>query len=104
MLNNAKNTPSAENIALYRARLDSFLSIGNDPGVVSIYRNAAKSVWRPLRNGVAAYGYDISTGGIRYVDHDGDAATPQVPVRFPVSYPAGETVATWDVIAAVEAL
>ena len=98
LLTAAKANPSQAAINTYRARLDSFISIAENPGVINIYSNADKSVWRPLRTGAYAYGYDVNTGGIRTVD-----GTPGgTQIRFPVTYPDGETVATWDVLEAVE--
>jgi len=98
LLADAKATPSATTITAYRLRLDSFIAIAREPGVRDIYRAANKSVWRPLRAGAYAYGYDTATGGIRR------AGVPPEDVRFAVEYPDGETVVTWDALAAVRAL
>ena len=96
LLETAKATPTQTAIDAYRARLDSFNTIAEDPGVLHIYQNALKAVWRPLRGGTHAYGYDVETGGIRTVGGN--------QVRFDVTYPASENVATWDALGAVEAL
>ncbi|MCY4056642.1 MAG: hypothetical protein OXG44_01440 [Gammaproteobacteria bacterium] len=92
----AKASPTQNNITAYRARLDSFVAIASDPGVLNIYNDADKSVWRPLRTGDYAYGYDTASGGVRTVNNN--------QVRFAVTYPTGESVATWDALAAVDAL
>ena len=92
LLETAKATPNAANITAYRARLDSFIGIAADPGVLSIYRNGDKAVWRPKRDGLRAYAYDTTTGGVR------------ANVSFAVSYPTGETVVTWDALGAVRSL
>lgn len=92
----AKASPSSTTIAAYRDGLDRFIAVARDPGLLGIYKAADKSVWRPLRSGAAAYGYDTDTGGIRTVNGN--------QVMTPVSYPDGETVATWDALAAAEAL
>lgn len=103
LLEAAKASPSQTTITAYRDRLDSFVSIADDPGVIDIYRNADKSVWRPLRVGAHAYGYDTTDGGIRQYDSDNDNV-PDTDIAFPVSYPTGESVATWDALSEVEAL
>lgn len=92
----AKAAPSSATIDAYAAQLGVFLATADDPGLLGIYRAADKSVWRPHRDGTAARGYDTATGGIRQING--------APVEFPVSYPDGETVATWDALGAVEAL
>ena len=89
LLTTAKGDASDDNITAYRVRLDSFISIAETPGVLAIYRNADKAVWRPLRTGERAYGYDTTTGGTR------------TGVSFGVTYPDGESVATWDALSAV---
>ena len=104
LLENADTTPNAANITAYRARLDSFIAIAENPGVLRIYNEADKAVWRQHRSGSFAYGYDIDTGGIRTFDHDGNPATAERQVAFSVQYPVGTTVATWDALAAVRAL
>ena len=104
LLENADTTPNAGNITAYRARLDSFIAIAETPGVLRIYNEADKAVWRPLRSGSFAYGYDVDTGGIRTFDHDGNPATAERQVAFSVQYPVGTTVATWDALAGVRAL
>ena len=96
----AKGSPTAENIAAYTAPSDhlslaAFIA-GADYGVLNIYRNALKSVWRPLRAGGSAYGYDATTGNIRVVDSS--------PVQAPVAYPTGTTVVTYDALSAVRSL
>ncbi len=92
----AKAAPSATTIAAYAAQLAVFTAAAEDPGLLGIYKGADKSVWRALRGGTTAYGYDTATGGIRQINNQ--------DVAFPVAYPDGETVATWDALAAVEAL
>ena len=92
LLTTAKGAPTQDNVDAYALRLASFLSIADTPGVLSIYQNADKAVWRPLRTGARAYGYDADTGGTR------------TGVSFAVSYPTGETVATWDALDAVRSL
>ena len=104
LLESASGSPSTTAVAAYRLRLDSFISIAENPGVLHIYNNADKAVWRPLRNGTVAYGYDASNGGRRLVDHDDDPLTDDQVVAYPVTYPIGETVATWDALAAVRGL
>ena len=97
LLETAKATPSDENIAAYRARVDSFNAIAEDPGVVRISREADRSFWRPKRGGLWAYGYDVDNGRARQDEHGAD-------IRVAVTYPTGETVATWDALAAVRSL
>ncbi len=92
LLTTAKGTANDANILAYRARLDSFISIADTPGVISIYRNADKTVWRPLRMGERAYGYDTTTGGAR------------TGVSFAVTYPTGTNVVTYDALAEVRRL
>lgn len=92
----AKASPSQPTVDAYSAQLAVFVATAENPGLLGIYTGADKSVWRPLRGGTTAYGYDTATGGIRQVNTQ--------DVAFPVSYPDGETVATWDALAAVEAL
>ena len=104
LLENADSTPNAGNITAYRARLDSFIAIAETPGVLRIYNEADKAVWRQHRSGSFAYGYDVDTGGIRTFDHDGNPATAERQVAFSVQYPVGTTVATWDALAGVRAL
>ncbi|MDE0661994.1 MAG: hypothetical protein OXI79_20375 [Gammaproteobacteria bacterium] len=96
LLGNAKATPNAGNIGLYRAALDRFNAVALDPGLLGIYQQAQKAVWRPRRTGEFAWGYDTATGGTRQENGQ--------DVRTAVNYPAGETVATWDALAAVRAL
>ena len=96
----AKATPNAANITAYTAPTDhlslaAFIA-GAEYGVLNIYRNALKSVWRPLRAGGSAYGYDATTGNLRVVD--------TTPVQAAVTYPDGETVVTWDALQAVRNL
>ena len=98
LLATAKTTPNADNIAAYATQLAVFNATALDPGLLGIYKNATKSVWRPKRDGLFAYGYDTATGGVR------QAGDPLVDVRFPVTYPQGQNVVTWDALAAVEAL
>ncbi len=100
----AKRQPNNNNLAAYRLRLASFIAIARDPGVRGIYASAEKSAWRPHRAGTTAYGYDVSTGGIRTYDDDDDPDTDEVAVAYPVSYPDGFTVVTWDALAAVRGL
>ena len=98
LLDTAKGLPNNANRAAYKEgnqTLAHFIA-GADYGVINIYRNALKSVWRPLRAGGSAYGYDVATGNIRVVD--------TTPVQTAVTYPDGETVATWDALAAVRSL
>ena len=97
-LETAKGTPNAANIAAYSAgdqTLAHFIA-GADYGVINIYRNAIKSVWRPLRAGGSAYGYDVATGHIRVVS--------TTPVQTAVTYPDGLSVVTWDALSAVRGL
>ena len=99
-LEEAKGTPNAANIAAYTTPTDhlslaAFIA-GADYGVLNIYRNALKSVWRPLRAGGSAYGYDATTGNIRVVDSS--------PVQAAVTYPDGFTVVTYDALQAVRDL
>ena len=104
LLQAAKATPNAANIMAYRARHDSFIAISSVPGILNIYRDADKSVWRPKRDGARAYGYDVDTGGVRQFDHDNDPLTDDADVAFDVTYPNGETVATWSALDAVRSL
>ena len=92
LLTAAKGDDSDANITAYRARLDSFIGIAENPGILNIYHSADKAVWRPLRTGERAYGYDADTGGTR------------TGVSFGVDYPTGESVATWDALSAVRSL
>ena len=96
----AKASPTAEKITAYTSptdhlSLDAFLGAAAY-GVLTIYRQAVKATWRPLRAGGSAYGYDVATGNIRVVDTS--------PVQAAVAYPPGETVATWDALQAVRNL
>ena len=91
----AKATPNAANVGLAEGSL-AFFEAAAGYGVRQIYASGDKSVWRPLRDGLVAAGYDIDTGGIRSI-----GATP---IRRAVTYPTGESVATWDAISAVESL
>lgn len=93
----AKAAPSSTTIAVYADGLARFVAIASDPGLEGLYDSADKSVWRPLRSGAHAYGYDVDSGGIRTDEHG-------TQVRTAVAYPPGTTVATWDAVAAVEAL
>jgi len=96
LLRAAKASPSATTIAAYRTTLDNFNALALTLGLLGLADQATKSVWRPKRDGAFAYGYDAATGGVRqHNDQD---------VRFAVAYPDGETVVTWDAIAAVNAL
>ena len=90
----AKVDPSTR--ANYSGQLAVFLATAQDPGLLGIYKGATKSVWRPKRDGLFAYGYDTATGGVRQTNGQ--------DVRAPVTYPTGLTVVTWDAISAVEAL
>lgn len=92
----AKANPSSTTIAAYADKLTAFLAAANTLGLVAIFEGADKSVWRPLRSGEHAYGYDATNGGIRLESGS--------QVKDAVSYPDGETVGTWDALAAVEAL
>ena len=92
LLTTAEGDASDDNITAYRARLDSFIGIAENPGVLAIYHNADKAVWRPLRTGDRAYGYDPTTHGTR------------TGASFAVAYPDGESVATWDALGAVRGL
>ena len=92
----AKAAPSSTTIAAYRDGLDRFVAIADDPGLVGLYDGADKAVWRPKRDGSGAYGYDVDTGGVRQASG--------ADVMANVSYPDGESVATWDALAAVENL
>ena len=101
-LETAKGTPNAANIAAYTSptdglSLDLFIAAAAY-GVVNIYRNATKSVWRAKRTGENAYGYDVVGGGVR------QAGSPLADVMSPVTYPTGTTVVTYDALAAVRGL
>ena len=87
----AEADPTEQKVSTAETALEFFEAAANY-GVRNIYRNGLKPTWRPLRLGGRAYGYDIATGGIR------------TGVSFAVTYPAGETVATWDALAAVRSL
>ena len=99
-LKTAKASPTPANIDAYedgRQTLNLFIAAA-DYGVLNIYHNANKSVWRPLRAGTVAYGYNLADGGIRQF---GD---PPANVETAVTYPTGTTVATWDALGSVRAL
>ena len=92
----AKAAPTILLIAQYQPRLESFFRVSRNPGLIGLYENATKAVWRPLRTGEHAYGYDVGTGGIRVAGGN--------PVSFAVTYPTGETVVTYDALSAVRNL
>ena len=96
LLATEKASPTIIGISRYSPRLESFIRISQDPGLVGLYENADKAVWRPLRGGTMAYGYDTATGGVRVAGGN--------QVAFAVTYPAGDTVATYDALSAVRAL
>lgn len=96
LLTAAKASPSATTIAAYRDSLDRFVAAAQVVGIRHIYATADKAVWRPKRSGAMAYGYDLTTGGVRQ-ENGADVA-------HAVAYPTGETVATWDAIAEVNGL
>lgn len=62
------------------------------PGLLGFWSSAIKAEWRPLRDGTVAWEYDTADGGTK-------AGTNQA-----VTYPQGESVATWSSRAAIEAL
>ena len=96
LLATAKASPTILGISQYQPRLESFVRVANEPGLLGLYEGADKAVWRALRAGAHAYGYDVVTGGIRVAGGS--------PVAFAVSYPTGETVATYDALGAVRSL
>ena len=91
----AKTTTDETTVATAEGALAAFEHAA-DYGVEQIFINGDKTVWRPLRAGAEAIGYDTTTGGVRSVGGN--------EVRQAVTYPAGESVATWDAIGDVEAL
>ena len=98
-LETAKASPTPANIDAYEdgeQNLARFIAAA-DYGVLNIYHNADRSVWRPLRSGLAAYGYDLATGGIR------QSGNPASDVSTAVDY-GTDTVATWDALQAVRSL
>lgn len=96
-LTTAKATPTQVNIDAYTADLTRFIALADTLGIEHIYDNAIKAEWRGVRAGTTAYRYDPTDGGIL-----GGVDSPTGSVT--VTYPDGETVATWDALAAVEAL
>ena len=99
-LETAKGSPTPANIEDYEdgeQNLARFIAAANY-GVLNIYHNADKSVWRPLRSGAVAYGYNLADGGIR------QTGNPPANVETAVTYPTGTTVATWDALQAVRSL
>lgn len=84
----ARATPVRNNYASYLA---AFQRQATSPGLLGFWESADKATWRPLRNGGTLWEYDTTDGGT--------TGTSQT-----VTYPAGESVATWSARAAVEAL
>lgn len=102
-LTTAKATPNAANITAYKADLDRFVLLADLLGADGVYdqialTQAVKTEWRGNRSGLVAYRYDAADGGILR-----DAQNDPVG-SVAVTYPGGDTVATWDAIGAVEAL
>jgi len=97
-LTTAKATPTQANIDAYTADLTRFITLAETLGIESVYNNAIKAEWRPLRAGTTAYRYDTADGGILRDEHNAPTGT------VAVTYPTGESVATWDALAAVDAL
>ena len=97
-LTTAKASPTQVNIDAYTADLNRFIALADTLGIESVYDNAVKSEWRPQRAGTTAYRYDTADGGILRDEHNAPVGS------VAVTYPTGETVATWDALAAVDAL
>ena len=62
------------------------------PGLIGFWSNAVKAEWRALRAGTVAWEYDTDDGGTK-------AGTSRA-----VTYPTGESVATWSARAGVQGL
>ena len=62
------------------------------PGLLGFWSGAIKAEWRPLRDGTVAWEYDTADGGTK-------AGTSRA-----VTYPQGESVATWSAREAIEGL
>lgn len=77
--------------ANYLSYLAAFNRQAQTPGLLGFWSGADKAVWRPLRSGIALHEYDTSDGGT--------TGTAQA-----VSYPQGESVATWSARGAIDAL
>lgn len=77
---------------VYAADLAAFIVQANTPGLLGFHALANRSGWRPLREGLAAWEFDAATGGQK-------AGTSRT-----VSYPDGQSVATWSAYAAFRTL
>lgn len=97
-LTTAKASPTQTNINAYAADLTRFIALAETLGVEHVYDHAIKAEWRANRAGSVAYRYDTADGGILRDGSDDPIGS------VAVTYPTGESVATWDALAAVEAL
>ena len=76
---------------VYATDLAAFIRMASNPGLVGFHALAIRAEWRPLRSGLVAW------------EIDADGGTKDSSDRA-VTYPTGETVATWSAYSALQTL